>query len=199
MYINEESKVIFLHNPRCGGTYFRRICLSNGKRAPYWSDYSEETNVDMAHISLRNLSRFIPDYKDYKIISFIRNPYNRFVSALTKANSENTESNDIFIRYGTDVKKFCQYLCSLNYYDQDMILRNQAIPWLLPQSNFSDVNTLTLRYESLSDWNFLFNIFNISGATVNIKEDYELDRETMRMIRELYFDDEEIFCLYDKK
>jgi len=201
MTIDEESKVIFLHNPKCGGRFFRDVCSQNGLIASqlYWGHHTEETNVDLAHISLINLPRFVPDYKEYRIIAFVRNPYNRFVSGINMAVLRNEGIKKMLEPYLGDVKDICSYLLDLNYYEQDKILRNQAVPWLLPQSYYVDKTTITLRYESLTDWRFLFNIFKISDANVQIKEDYVFDDETKGMIRKLYFDDEDIFCLYDKK
>ena len=202
MIIDEESKVIFLHNPKCGGRFFRTVCAQNGLKTSllHLGYYAEESNVDLAHVSLINLPRFVPDYKEYRIISFVRNPYNRFVSGLNMALCENDKIKGIWELYRGSIKDFCFHLLNLNYYEQDSILRNQAVPWLMPQSNFAGKTGIVLRYESLVDWRFLFNVFRIPNTNVlRIKEDYVLDDETKRMIRELYFDDEEIFCLYDKK
>jgi len=202
MIIDESSKVIFLHNPKCGGSFFRNLCSQNGLKTSeiYWDYHSEETDADLAYISLINLPRFVPDYQEYKIIAFVRNPYNRFASGIkeVKIAPGNAELKKVLELCGNDIKKFCSHLLNLSYHEQDQILRNPAIPWLMPQSCFTDKTTITLRYESLVDWQFLFNVFNIPEANVRIGEDYALDDETKRMIRELYFEDEDIFCLYDK-
>lgn len=200
MIVDETTKTIFLHNPKCGGIFFRKChfkCHQNHVSRDYLKLYDEEFNVDLGHINLNNLPRFIPDYPDYKIIAFVRNPYNRFVTALKTAATHRVIIKNIGNRFDWDIRKICNYLSSLNYFEQDKLLRSTSIPWLNPQSFYVNSSTITLRFESLSDWQFLMNIFKVTGAQVHIRPSYEMDNETKSMIRELYFDDELIFKMYD--
>lgn len=200
MVIDEETKVIFLHNPKCGGTFFRNSHYNsrhNNAASDYFKLYDEELNVDLGHVNLGNLPRFIPDYQDYRVISFVRNPCNRFVTALKTASIHRIAIKEMCDRYEWDIKRICNYLLSLNYSEQDMFLRNPSIPWLNPQSNYVNSLTIILRFESLSDWHFLMNIFKVTNADIYIRLDYEMDDETKTMIRELYFDDEMIFSMYE--
>lgn len=100
-------------------------------------------------------------------------------------------------RFEWNTHEMCKYLLSLDWYEQDAILRNPVIPWLNPQSNYVSPSTITLRFESYADWQFLLNVFRITGAEVTIREDYELDDETKRMIRQLYFEDDVVFRMYE--
>jgi len=202
MIIDKKFKVIFLHNPKCGGRFFQNLCEKYRGNSiiryegVYWT---EKTNVTLTHISLINLPRFVPDYKEYRLITFVRNPYNRFASAVEMV--RNLKCTPILNKHlelcDFDTKKFCLYLKSLNYYEQDQILRNQPADLLLPQHYFAGNNVITLKYESEYDWKFIFNLFKIPEYKLRIKEDYTLDDETKRIIRELYFDDEQIFQMYD--
>lgn len=199
MIIDEETKVIFLHNPKCGGIFFRNCHFNshhNHASSDYLKLYDKDLNVDLGHINLSNLPRFVPDYQDYRIISFVRNPYNRFVTALRTAALHRSVIKNMGELYNWNTKKICEYLLSLNYSEQDALLRNLSIPWLNPQSNYVNPSTITLHFESRADWSFLMNIFKVTNADVHIRPDYELDDDTKKLIRDLYFDDEAIFNMY---
>lgn len=200
MILDEETKVIYLHNPKCGGLFFRNSHLNsrhNHASRDYLKLYDEELNVDLGHINLSNLPRFVPDYQDYKIVTFVRNPYNRFVTALKTAAIHREVIQHIGDQYQWETKAICNHLLSLNYSEQDALLRNTSIPWLNPQSNYVNASVIILRFESLADWQFLMNVFKIINAEVCVRADYEVDDETKAMIRDLYFDDEVIFEMYD--
>lgn len=200
MIIDEVTKVIFLHNPKCGGTFFREIHYeSHHSWAPtiYWKLYEQEVNADLGHINLHNLARFVPDYQDYRIIAFVRNPFNRFVTGFKTAAGHRRNVREIGDRFAWNTHNICKYLLSLNHYEQDVILRNPDTPWLNPQSNYVSSSTITLRFESYADWQFLLNVFKITDAPVKIREDYDVDDDTKRMIRQLYFDDDIIFQMYE--
>lgn len=200
MIIDEKTKTIFLHNPKCGGMFFRRSHWSSHHDCAskdYLKLYDEELNVDLGHINLGNLPRFVPDYQDYKMITFVRNPYNRFVTALKTAAIHREVIKHIGDQCQWETKAICNHLLSLNYSEQDALLRSTSIPWLNPQSNYVSASTIVLRFESLADWQFLMNVFNVTDAQVSIRPDYEVDDETKAMIRDLYFDDEVILKMYD--
>lgn len=200
MVIDETTKVIFLHNPKCGGTFFRKSyfnCHGLSNAYDYWKLYDETVNTDLGHINLQNLPRFIPDYKEYKIISFVRNPYNRFISGFKTASQYFPEIKRLGERYGWNMTDICNELSILNYREQDLFLRNPSIPWLNPQCYYANSHVIVLRFESYNDWDFLLNLFCITGAKVHIREDYELENDTKMLIRDLYFDDENIFKMYE--
>lgn len=199
MVIDESSKVIFLHNPKCGGTFFRNSylnCHGSDKAHDYWKLYDEIVHTDLGHINLRNLPRFVPDFMDYKIITFVRNPYNRFVSALKTAAELVPDISEIGRKCQWNIEDICNYISTLNYREQDFLLRNPCIPWLNPQSYFIAPHVITLQFESYNDWNFLLNVFRITDANIYIREDYKLNDYTKGLIYDLYFDDENIFKIY---
>lgn len=69
LIIDEFTKTIFLHNPKCGGTFVKK---SYQKHYPAYPEllykvrvgYFKEANVYGAHIDINNLPRFLPDYKE---------------------------------------------------------------------------------------------------------------------------------------
>ena len=85
MIVDKEHKVIYLHNPKCGGTFLRKCYIKKYGQTDatkWWKQFSKEHGTDLGHISYDDLPRFIPDWEDYRLIVMVRNPYNRFYSAV---------------------------------------------------------------------------------------------------------------------
>lgn len=85
MIVDRERKVIYLHNPKCGGTFLRDIYIKRyGKTdaTKWWKLFSKEYGTDLGHITYDDLPRFIPEWEDYRLVTMIRNPYNRFYSGI---------------------------------------------------------------------------------------------------------------------
>ncbi|MCD7968760.1 MAG: sulfotransferase family protein [Alistipes sp.] len=192
MIVHELTKTIYLHNPKCGGTFLQKEYERhhpNYSFSLYWSLPNPETNLDTSHIHIKAIPRFFPDYKDYKFITFVRNPYNRFVSAIKTGAGLDGELNKVFSSLDHDPNKICKFLLAQNYRVQDSFLRNYSRPWFLPQSCYFDNSTIILKYESLADWQFIMNLFGMKDSQVRIAADKNVDPETCAMLRRLYFDD----------
>ena len=85
MIVDRERKVIYLHNPKCGGTFLRDIYIEQygeTDATKWWKLFSTQYGVDLWHITYNDLPRFITEWKDYKIVTMVRNPYNRFYSGI---------------------------------------------------------------------------------------------------------------------
>lgn len=85
MIVDKERKVIYLHNPKCGGTFLRYLYLEKygeTDATKWWSNYTLKHGTDLGHISYDDLARFIPEWEDYQLYVMVRNPYNRFYSAV---------------------------------------------------------------------------------------------------------------------
>lgn len=201
MIIDEKAKCIFLHNPKCGGTFLHKCYWrENPDDSDYlfWHLWTPEDNIDRTHITLSLLPRFVPDFKDYRIVTFVRNPYNRFVSAFKTAAHYSPYLRKLLAKVSFDPKQFCEYLLNLDYANQDAILRNPRHIWFMPQSTFYNGNVEVLKFESLSDWQYIFNLLSLKASPVIIPEDYTIDKDTRKMIKILYFDDYELFDKYDR-
>ena len=198
MYIDRENKVIFLHNPNCGGRFIRHCLSLQGditSAYKYWGPYTRELNIDLSHINKHVLSRFVPDWKNYQVVALIRNPYNRFMSAWNIARGNNRKVQRISVKYTTPVA-FLRYVASLNYYEQDCLLRSPEIPWFNPQSYYADSQFLILQYENQEDWQSLFSLLGIKNANLRIKADYPYQKEVDDLLNKLYFEDRDIFVKY---
>lgn len=70
MLINLETKEVFVHIPKTGGT---TVAYSLQK----WKSLIDFSN---AHTSIDQFKEKISDYENYKYYTFVRNPYYRFTS-----------------------------------------------------------------------------------------------------------------------
>ena len=102
MYINDDLKAIFLHNPKCGGVYIRELLETYyGFRSLVRSPHKEhkhfiyprqlKTDEDLDSHTIRNFGLFkyyeshqdcnLIDFKKYFVFTFVRNPYEKLYSA----------------------------------------------------------------------------------------------------------------------
>lgn len=84
MIVDKERKVIYLHNPKCGGTFLRELYIEKygmSDATKWWKEYTRQYGTDLGHITYLDLPRFIPEWNEFKIVVMVRNPYNRFYSA----------------------------------------------------------------------------------------------------------------------
>lgn len=198
MYINEKNKVIFLHNPNCGGRFIRHCLSLQGdvtSAYKYWGPYTRELNIDLSHINKYIISRFFPAWKGYKVVVLIRNPYNRFISAWNVARGNNKKIRRLSLEYNSPLS-FLRYVDRLNYYEQDCLLRSPEIPWFNPQSYYADDKFITLQYENMEDWEQIFSLLGIKNGNVKIKVDYPFQNEVNNLLKKLYFEDGLIFEKY---
>lgn len=85
MIVDEKHKVIYLHNPKCGGTFLRDLYIEkygNTEATKWWQYYTHKYGTDLGHVTYNDLPRFILEREEYRITVMVRNPYNRFYSAV---------------------------------------------------------------------------------------------------------------------
>ena len=79
---NENQHYVFIHIPKCCGTYIREQIMSNPNYSickKYWDH--ESTGSDLAHIPYMYRDNYIDKDINYNFVAFTRNPYHRFISA----------------------------------------------------------------------------------------------------------------------
>lgn len=200
MYKAENTKTIWLHNPKTGGTFLRHRVLEKNSRSTVmlnWAPYNREVNTDMGHVNMHHLRRFVPDCDDYRIITFVRNPYDRYVSFFNSSINNSAYIKNFYSQLGNDPLKFAEFVQKSNYITQDRILRNPEIPWLNPQSFYLNEKVEVLRYECLEDWNKAGEWLDFSTEKLVIKPPYEVKPELLEVLKEIYWEDAGVFKLYN--
>lgn len=192
MIANEEKKIVLLQNPKTGGR-FKAKALSNGferyEVTEYHCNGCLKKPVFPFHITYEELREYLgEDWRKFDIYTVIRNPYNRFVSAVNfKFKAIFKEKENPSIDHALDVIEDNNHALELK---KDTI-------WFCPQSKWLGEGVKVLRYESIEDWNFLCELMGICKDEVHIKQDYILAEEQKQRIRQLYKDDESIFNFYE--
>lgn len=92
MIISDSEKFVFIHNPKCGGMSCHNTLSKYDTRDNFffeWKTVNDEGKIlDMAHITPFQLRRFYPEVfrsvRGYVKFVFVRNPYHRFLSAVSQ-------------------------------------------------------------------------------------------------------------------
>ncbi len=92
MIISDSEAFVFVHNPKVGGMTFRTALAQFDTRDNFFFEWKtigdSKKQLDMAHITLFQLRKFFPevfeDIKGYYKFGFVRNPYTRFLSAISQ-------------------------------------------------------------------------------------------------------------------
>ena len=92
MIISDYEKFVFIHNPKVGGMTFRTALAKYDTRDNFFFEWKAiegtEDFLDMAHITIFQLYKFYPqiavEIDSYFRFGFVRNPYYRFLSAVSQ-------------------------------------------------------------------------------------------------------------------
>lgn len=78
--LSHKYKVIFIHVPKCGGTSIENWLIKYGQGSSALEKYRE-----------KQLTRTMNQFPDYTLFTFIRNPYDRFISIFNHSVREDGE------------------------------------------------------------------------------------------------------------
>lgn len=92
MIVSDTEKFVFIHNPKCGGMSCHNALLKYDTRNNIffeWKPIGPEGKIlDMAHVTPFQMRRFFPkafaEVQGYVKFAFVRNPYHRFLSAVSQ-------------------------------------------------------------------------------------------------------------------
>ena len=198
---NNNLNLLFIHIPKTGGTSLEKY-LSQKHNIPLDSKslYSDLKNgynsVSLQHQTYHSLlkkkTQFGIDFNNIKIISIVRNPYERIVSDLFFYKLINYKTTQI------EVFKILQKYINSNEYD------NHNIPqysFLIDDNNKINKDITIFKTETLNDdlIKYGFTDFNIH-KNVNINSDINyfdfLNEKSIKLINNFYKKD---FKLFDYK
>ena len=82
MLVNDSRKLIFIHIPKNAGTTFKNILYSTHGDVEWKRAFGEKMQAHARghHAPLKSFMASFPECNDYKVITIIRNPYERAVS-----------------------------------------------------------------------------------------------------------------------
>ena len=78
MLVNNKRKLVFIHIPKNAGTTFKSVLYSTHGDVEWERPFTDEKKY--THSPLKSFYASFPESNDYKVITIIRNPYDRAVS-----------------------------------------------------------------------------------------------------------------------
>lgn len=187
MLINVKDRIILLHNPKTGGRFREGACKERYFHTPSIELKKPVRNI--SHITYEEAKEAMPTFPLYKVITVIRNPYNRFVSAV------NFSFNEVF---GCNLEKSINNALDMIEKNEIGVLFSSECPWFCPQNLYTGEGVEVLKYENMDDWKRLCDILKFDITQVNIKSSYRLSRKQKNRIRGIYEAyDKEIFKIYE--
>jgi len=186
MFVSDKDKFIFFHTPKVAGSSIHI----------FFKDHYGLTGVDRAdppplihHMSAKKFLDNNPNKKDYFKFAFVRNPFDRFVSAY----SDFTQIRNLNL---TSFKDFCKSFPNSEF--------SGDIHWIPQHKLLCDDETIVPdfigRYENISD--DLKKISNIIGFNIDIdhhrktkRKSYKdtYDDESREIIQDFFSKDLELF------
>jgi len=148
MIVSDTERFVFVHNPKCGGMACRTRLAPFDTRDNFffeWKPVCEGGKVlDMAHITPFQLRRFFPQafgqVAQYVKFGFVRDPYARFLSAISQHLKLATPAirkailsePDLFYRFASSF--------ALNVLDMDAIENDHRLVHFRPQVHFHNLD-----------------------------------------------------------
>ena len=78
MLVNNKRKLVFIHIPKNAGTTFKSVLYSTHGDVEWKRPFTDEKKY--THTPLKSFYASFPESNDYKVITIIRNPYERALS-----------------------------------------------------------------------------------------------------------------------
>lgn len=167
---------IYIHIPKNNGKYIRSLIKSQYKVLKKFWDIDHKNNIDLAHIPYALIKNYT-DITDYRTISFIRNPYDRIISAFfyKNPNSHKSDLNNFII------KKLPTIIFDNTF--------NYKYIHYYPQYLFVDKTTELLSFKNINDNDTVGSIqIKIKNLCNKTYTDF-LDKQSLDICNKIYFQD----------
>lgn len=157
MLINKN--IYFVHIPRTGGRFIKNLFKINNYQV-YLNEFHHWNNKEVPHLTY-------PDYEIYlnflscDKFSIVRNPIDRFVSAINSDAKLNSITIDKML---TNQENFNMYINNLIY--------NDDANWYAPQINFINYDTKIYKYENGLNTNFIKWVSDNFNLSLSILPNY---------------------------
>lgn len=181
-----DNKVLHIHIPRTGGRYVKELFESNNYKISFFEFEKTFRGKEVAHLTFPEYEYFY-DHTNYNKFSIIRDPLDRFLSAI---NTYGRISNN-------KIKQIFRSQEDLNCFINNSIY-NDCSNWLVPQINFLTYDTKLYRYEEglgdeFTKWlldNFNFSIIRYNYLHNEIKyRTLQLSEKQKDYVKNYYYKD----------
>ena len=96
MFVSDRAKILFFHVPKCAGSSLHSFLKEK------YGDYTPDPLPPVHHVRAKDYLNYNPDKTDYFKFSFIRNPFDRLLSAYsdyTQIRVTPQQDKDFFIKH----------------------------------------------------------------------------------------------------
>lgn len=149
MIVSDSEKFVFVHNPKCGGMSCHNALLQYDTRNNLFFEWREiagtRRTLDMAHITPFQMRRFFPkvfeEVHSYVKFTFVRDPYQRYLSAVSQHLKLGTPMmRDAILN---DVEAFYQVASAfaMAVLDTAKVENDHRLVHFRPQYNFVNVDS----------------------------------------------------------
>jgi len=147
--LNTDEKSFFVHNPRTGGRYVSSRVEKSGYTVEYFRYEDKYMGIEIPHLHYPLYTQFMLSkgisqkvLREMKYWMIVRNPYERFISAVNAMSAYNDSFYDICMNVQS-YSEFVGFIRSIkNYRD-----RGDSSNWLRSQVSFAHPNLLWWKYE----------------------------------------------------
>jgi len=205
MLVNFKRKLIFIHIPKNAGTTFKNILYSTHGDTEWKKPFTDEKKY--THAPLKSFLASYPEHTDFKVITIVRNPYERAISWFTYYRTSRYQKRHPQMRAIYYAQK--SFLDFLEWYERSFKSKWEMIPqvWWFKHRNkvfydyqvrFENLNTDLESLFGKLEMNLPFEIphNNKSDETFTFEETY--NDESLAIINKWYKEDFEILG-YDKR
>jgi hypothetical protein len=162
-----DNRVLFLHIPRTGG----RFLSYNFQKHYYctsWNFKEKWFNKEVPHLNMIENNAYYVSTRMYDTFTIVRNPIDRFMSAICYTNRVNKKCLSYMFENETSFFK------TVN----DLRLNNSLSNWFEPQVNFIDYDTHIWKYEN--GFKTEFNQWLQSTVNLTLHPISEAEQQSLR-------------------
>ena len=186
VYKNKNGNFIFIHIPKNGGKYFRKKILLDKQNKIISFFWGVKKNLDLCHLPYMKIQQVITNLPGtFRCFAFVRNPYDRCISAFFYLNPTKTIPEfQSFIKETLSSLDFSEafHFKIIHYYPQYLFLCTRNNNNELPKN---------IEFTKLEN-------FNKSPFAKTYNHHEYLDAKCFEIINDIYKRDFDLFC-YEKK
>lgn len=209
MPLSRKYNALYVHIPKTGGTFITNNVLKMGnkpgkeKGLGEYNFFGYFNNIEYNHLTSLEIKKIIGDaFNSYYSFAFVRNPFDKVVSEFFYL--KKTQNDNIGLLKNKNFKEFIKDLYNKFHLidTQPQYIINHYIPqykFVMDKDNEIMVNFLG-KFENFSqDIKKIMKTLNINvpiiklNATIHKHYTHYYDKETIKMVEEMYKKDLELF------
>jgi len=163
-----DQKILHVHIPRTGGRFIKELFKHSNYKIAFFEFDRTFRGKEVAHLTFPEYE-FFYDHANFKKFSVVRDPVDKFLSAINNYGKINNEKIEYILK-------------TQNLFDEfiNNTIYNDCSNYFVPQVNFLDYKTKIYKYEEGLNINFnkwLSDNFNLGIIPMNYIHDEKKSRQ----------------------